>query len=161
MRQIGKNLFTDTAQLYQLAKSALKSAPTYPKARLIPRLWRDLRRALKIFYHDQPADADRPLDPSSVRPQPYRLDRQKAMQSLEKMIRAGKPIFDTRRFKLRATPSDTSSDNSASSDDSGTTDATSPDTTAELPIPSRDDRIRRRWVDQHWGTRRPDDGSIR
>ena len=94
---LSKNLFTDTAQLYQLAKSALKSL-NISQGMADTAALAGLAMSLKEFHHDQPADPDRPRGPSTVRPQPFRLDR-RSRQSLGEDA-SGQADFRYRRFKL-------------------------------------------------------------
>ena len=156
---LSKNLFTDTAQLYQLAKSALKSL-NISQGMADTAALAGLAMSLKNFTMTNLQTQTVPVVPAPS--DPNRSVWTDEADNLWEKMRAGKPIFDTADSNS-GDSSDTSSDNSASSDDSGTTDSNQSDTTAETPDPvtgliTKSDGT---LVDPSTGgTVDPDDGSI-
>ena len=128
---LSKNLFTDTAQLYQLAKSALKSL-NISQGMADTAALAGLAMSLKNFTMTNLQTQTVPVVPAPS--DPNRSVWTDEADNLWEKMRAGKPIFDTADSNS-GDSSDTSSDNSASSDDSGTTDSNQSDTTAETPDP--------------------------
>lgn len=157
---LSKNLFTDTAQLYQLAKSALKSL-NISQGMADTAALAGLAMSLKDFSMSNLQTQTVPVVQASS--DPNRSVWTDEADTLWEKMRDGKPIFESTDSSSTDTNTDSTPDSSDSTEDNNQSDGTGNQSPAETPDPNTGliTRADGTLIDPSTGgTVDPDDGSI-